>query len=43
MQKDYTYFGGAPDNVVNAIKAKLNPSLGMLVPALTSNSALTLS
>lgn len=43
MQKDYTYFGGAPDNVVNAIKAKFNPSLGKLVAALLSSSALTMS
>lgn len=43
MQKDYTYFGGAPDNVVNAIKAKFNPSLGMPCPALLSSSALILS
>lgn len=28
MQKDYTFFGGAPDNVINAIKGKFNPSLG---------------
>ncbi|KEF63720.1 uncharacterized protein A1O9_01698 [Exophiala aquamarina CBS 119918] len=32
MQKDYTYFGGAPDNVVNAIKGKFNASLGSLTP-----------
>lgn len=30
MQKDYTFFGGAPDNVVNAIKGKFNPSLGKM-------------
>ncbi|KAK6371589.1 hypothetical protein LTS17_008840 [Exophiala oligosperma] len=34
MQKDYTFFGGAPDNVINAIKGKFNPSLGALTPVM---------